>query len=80
VLAVNVLPDAGGLRELEAFWRSRGGGDVVFAEDTRREALTAFQIRVAGTKVIVDRKGRVAFRETSVMSYEKLRSAAEQAL
>ena len=80
MIALNVVPQAGNLRVWEAFWRRAGGGDVLFAEDIRGDAVPAFNVRTAGTKIIIDRKGQVVFREPRTMGYEQLRSAAKQAL
>lgn len=80
MVAINILPQAGDLREWERYWRSLGGGDVLFAEDASREATAAFNIRAAGTKVIVDRKGRIVFRDVGITPYEQLQSIIERAL
>jgi len=80
VVAINILPQRASLRAWEGFWRSLGGGEALFAEDIRGEAVPAFNVRALGTKVIINRKGQVVYRDSGVTPYEKLRSAVERAL
>ena len=79
VVAVNVFPQYD-LRQWENYWRSVGGGDAVFAEDVNREAVVAFKVRAAGTKIIINRKGQITYRNSRTTTYEKLRSEVKKAL
>jgi len=79
VVAVNVFPQYD-LRQWENYWRSVGGGDALFAEDTDRKAIVAFNVRVPGTKIIINRKGQIIFRSARGITYEKLRSELDKAL
>jgi hypothetical protein len=77
---VNILPQRAPLRVWKAFWQSVGGGeDVVFAEDTGQRAVAAFNVRALGTTIIVNREGRVVYRD-SAPPYETLRSEVDKAL
>jgi hypothetical protein len=80
VVAVNVLPQAGSLALWEEYWRSSGGGDALFAEDTHQQAARSFGVRAAGTKVVIDRAGRIVLRESRSMPYERLRQLVERLL
>ncbi len=79
VVAINVFPQYS-LRQWEEFWRSVGGGDALFAEDTNQRAVVAYKIRAAGTKIIIDREGKIVYRNGGVTTYEKLRSEVDKAL
>jgi hypothetical protein len=78
-VAINIVPETG-LEQWAEYWRSVGGGDVVYAQDTRREAVRAFRIRSAGSTIILDRKGREVYRDSSATDYETLKAAVERAL
>ncbi len=79
VVAINVFPQYS-LRQWEAYWRSVGGGDALFAEDVNQRAIVAFNVRPAGTKIIIDREGKIVYRNGGVTTYEKLRSEVDKAL
>jgi len=79
VVAVNIFP-AAGLDHWTQYWKSVGGGDVVYAQDTRREAIRALQVRFAGATVVIDRQGREVWRDNSATDYETLKAAVERAL
>jgi hypothetical protein len=79
VVAVNIFP-AAALDSWTRYWKSVGGGDVVYAQDTRREAVRALEVRSAGATVVLDRQGREVWRDHSATDYETLKSAVEQAL
>ena len=79
VVAINVFPRYS-LRQWEAYWRSVGGGDALFAEDTNQRTVVAFKIRAAGRKIIINRERQIVYRKVGVTSYEKLRSEVDKAL
>ncbi|OGA45480.1 MAG: hypothetical protein A3G24_10520 [Betaproteobacteria bacterium RIFCSPLOWO2_12_FULL_62_13] len=80
MIAINVLADSASLRQWEEYWRSVGGEDVLFAEDARGEAVAGFNIRAAGTKIIIDRAGQIIFRDSRITPYEQLRALVERVL
>ena len=79
VIAVNLLLSAP-LDYWRQYWRRVGGGDVVYAQDTRREAVRALQIQTAGATVVIDRQGRIVWRDLYATPYEQLQAAVEKAL
>lgn len=79
VVAINVFPQYS-LRQWEAYWRSVGGGDAIFAEDSNQRATVAYNVRASGTKIIIDREGHIVYRAAGVTTYEKLRSEVDKAL
>jgi len=78
VVAVNIVPQAT-LQQWQAFWKSLGAGDVVWAQDSG-QAVTAFNVQALGTTIVVDRKGRVVYRDAGATPYETLRRAVLKAL
>lgn len=79
VVAVNIEPSV----RIEAFadwWRSFGAPDVVFAADVGRQATTAFGVRFLGTKVFVDRTGRIRRTSAGIAGYDTLRRFVETLL
>ena len=78
VIAINIFPSAS-LAEWKDYWQRAGGGDVIFAQDTRHEAMRALEIRSAGATVVVDREGREVYRDGSATAYHVLKAAVEKA-
>ncbi len=79
VVAVNVFPQIA-LQRWADYWRRAGGGDVVYAQDTRREAIRTLDVQTAGATVVLDREGRVVFSDRFATAYETLKDAVERAL
>ncbi len=79
MIAVNVFPQIP-LDEWERYWRQvAGSGGVIFAQDTRREAIRALDVSTAGATVILDEERRVAFRDRYTTSYEDLKRGVAKA-
>ncbi|MCZ6474231.1 MAG: hypothetical protein O6934_12395 [SAR324 cluster bacterium] len=79
VIAVNLLLSAP-LEYWRQYWRRVGGGDVVYAQDTRREAVRELRIQTAGATVVIDRQGRIVWRDLYASPYVELQAAVEKAL
>lgn len=80
VVAVNIVPQ-NSLQQWQAFWKSLGAGDVVWAQDTPDgQAVRAYNIQALGTTVIVGRDGRVVYRDAAATSYKKLQAEVLKAL
>lgn len=79
MIAVNLLVSAP-LDYWRQYWRGVGGGDVVYAQDTRMEAVRALRIQTAGATVVINRKGRIVFRDLYATPYEQLKEAVQKAL
>ncbi|MCH9044513.1 MAG: TlpA family protein disulfide reductase [SAR324 cluster bacterium] len=78
VIAVNVFSQFS-LEDWEKYWREVGGGDVIYAHDPRREAIRTLNVRTAGATVIIDKQGRIAFKDQFATTYEELKEAVEKA-
>ena len=79
VVAVNIEPYYA-LKEWQAFWLDITDLPVTWAQDAQGRAVQAFELTALGTKIIVDRKGRIVYRSAGVAGYEVLRAAIEAAL
>ena len=79
VVAVNVEPWSP-LEEWVAYWRSKGAGDVIWATDTDQSVVRAFQVRTLGTTIIIDRDGRISYRDDGATPYEVLKTAVMKVL
>lgn len=81
VVAINIVPERASLGQWKAFWLYVGGGeDVLFAEDIGQRAVGVFNVRGLGTTIIIDRQGRVVYRDSGATTYWKLRSEVDKAL
>ena len=78
VIAVNVFSQIP-LEHWEKFWRDAGGGDAIYAHDPRREAIRTLNVRTAGATVIIDKQGRIVFKDESATTYKVLKEAVERA-
>jgi len=78
VIAVNVFSQYS-LESWEEFVRDNGGGDAIYAHDPRREAIRTLNVRTVGSTVIIDKYGRIVFKDESATSYKVLKEAVERA-
>lgn len=78
-----LLVDVGGVTDaelLEYYRDSLGGGDHLYAEDTGFSIATAYELKLLGTTVVVDRAGRIAFRDEELTPAPRLISVVDQLL
>ena len=82
VVAINFSPQFYSLDVWRDFWKRLGAADVLWAQDTpQANAMKAYgAIPFAGTTVIVDRKGRITYRDDGITSYERYRADIEKVL
>lgn len=78
-MAVNIYP-AAGLKKWKKYWLSLGGGEVIYAQDSRMEAVKVLKIKTAGSTVIINRQGRIVYQDRSATTYEVLKEGVEKAL
>jgi len=79
VVAINTQPFYN-LQYWKTFWRSLGAGDVLWAQDSDYSAIAAYNVLNLGTTIIINRQGRIIYRDGGVTSYNKLRAEVEKAL
>ena len=79
VVAINIHPFYN-LQYWKTFWRSLGAGDVLWAQDTDYSAIAAYDALTLGTTIVIDRQGRIVYRDGGATSYDKLRTEVENAL
>ena len=78
MIAVNVFSQFS-LESWEKFLRDSGGGDAIFAHDPRREAIRTLNVRTVGSTVIIDKYGRIVFKDGFATAYKVLKEAVERA-
>ena len=78
-MAINIVPQYP-LKAWRAFWRSTGADDVTWAADTSGDAVKAYQVVGLGTTIILDRQGRLVYRDASATSYQRLKAEVEKVL
>ncbi len=68
------------LQDWKRYWRGLGAGDVLWAQDLGGNAVSSFNVTALGTTIIIDREGRMVYRDAGATSYERLREEVERAL
>lgn len=66
--------------QLLQFKSDAHGGDHLWAMDIENRWALAYEIKTLDTTVIVDRQGRIAYRDGSSTPYQKLKEAVESLL
>ena len=55
------------------YWRSKGAGDVTWAAVGDGSVVRQFKVKYLGTTIIIDRQGRVSYRDAGPTPYETLK-------
>ena len=79
VVAINSFPYSS-LDEWVGYWRSKGASDVTWASVGDGAVVRQFQVRFLGTTIIIDRLGRISYRDDGATPYETLKSEIEKIL
>lgn len=66
--------------QLLQFKNSVNGGDHFWAMDTENRWAQAYEIRMLDTTIIIDREGRIAYKDESSTPYQKLKDEVESLL
>ncbi len=77
VVAVNTAPFAS-LEDWKEFWKSKGAADVTWAMDSEGQMVHLFNVYSLGTTIIIDRQGRLTYRDDGATTYEVLRAEVEE--
>ncbi len=78
-MAVNTAPFSS-LEDWKDFWKSKDAADVTWATDAKGELLQQFRVFSLGTTVIIDRQGRIAYRDDGATPYEVLLAEVTEVL
>ena len=78
-MAVNTAPFAS-IEDWKQYWKSKDAADVTWATDTNGELVRQFRVFSLGTTVIIDREGRIAFRDDVATPYEILLAEVKEVL
>ena len=79
VVAINTAPFAS-LEDWKEFWKSKGAADVTWATDPDGQLVQLFKVFSLGTTVIIDRQGRISYRDDGATPYDVLLAQVENAL
>ncbi len=79
VVAVNTAPFSS-LEDWKEYWKSKDAEDVTWATDTTGELVQQFRVYSLGTTVIIDREGRIAYRDDTATPYEVLLAQVKEVL
>ncbi len=78
-MAVNIAPSYA-LDEWVGYWKSKGAADVTWATVGEPSVARQFSVTYLGTTIIIDRQGRISYRDAGATSYETLRAEIEAIL
>ena len=79
VLAINTAPWIP-VEDWRDYWRSKGAMDVSWVNDVGQQMLRSFEVTSLGTTIIIDRQGRVSYRDAGATPYDVLRTEIEKTL
>ena len=79
VVAINSAPFAS-LEDWKQFWKSKDAADVIWATDTEQQLVRLFKVYSLGTTIIINRQGRISYRDGGATPYHILRAEVEKVL
>ena len=79
MLAINTAPWIP-VEDWRDYWRSKDAEDVAWANDEGQEMFKSFAVTSLGTTIIIDRKGRISYRDAGATPYDVLRAEIEKTL
>ena len=79
MVAINTAPFAS-LEDWKQFWKSKDAADVTWATDPDGQLLHLFNVYSLGTTIIIDRQGRLSYRDDGATAYQILRAKVEEIL
>ena len=79
VLAINTAPWIP-VEDWRDYWRSKGAADVSWVNDVGQQMIKSFEVTSLGTTIIIDRQGRVSYRDAGATSYDVVRTGIEKTL
>jgi len=79
VVAINTAP-WNSLEEWKEFWKSLDAADVIWAADKDNQLVRQFKVYSLGTTIVIDRQGRISYRDNGATPYQTLRTEVEKIL
>ncbi len=79
MLAINTAPWIP-VEAWRDYWYSKGATEVSWANDVDQRLVKSFQVTSLGTTIIIDRQGRISYRDAGATPYDVLRTEIEKAL
>ena len=80
VVGINQAAHLYSLDDWRRFWTVSGALNVTWAQDHDLQATRAYKVTALGTTIVIDRKGRIVYRDEGVTSYDTLRSEIDEVL
>ncbi len=79
MLAINTAPFSS-LKDWKEFWKSKDAADVTWATDPDGRLVQLFRVYSLGTTIIIDRQGRISYRDGGATPYSTLESQVKPLL
>ena len=79
MLAINTAPWIP-VEAWRDYWWSKGAEDVSWVNDVDQQMLKTFEVTSLGTTIIIDRQGRITYRDAGATPYDVLRTEIEKTL
>ena len=79
MVAVNTAPFSS-LEDWKKYWKSKDAADVTWANDVTGELVQQYRVFSLGTTVIIDREGRIAYRDGAATPYDVLLAKVKEVL
>ena len=68
------------LQDWKDFWKSKKAADVTWATDAEGRLVQLFKVYSLGTTIIIDREGRITYRDDGATLYKILKAQVESVL
>lgn len=79
VVAVNIASFSS-LEDWKEFWKSLDAADVTWATDSEGGLVQLFKVYSLGSTIIIDRQGRISYRDGAATPYDTLRAEVQKIL
>ena len=79
VVAINTASFSS-LEDWKKFWKSKNAADVTWATDLDQQLVRLFRVYSLGATIIIDRQGRISYRDDWATTYETLEAQVEPLL
>ena len=79
MVAINTAPFSS-LEDWKEFWKSKDAANVTWATDPDGRMVQLFKVYSLGTTIIIDRQGRISYRDDGATPYSTLESQVKPLL
>ena len=78
-MAINIAPFSS-LEDWKGFWKSQDAADVTSGTDVDGRLVQLFKVYSLGTTIIINRQGRISYRDDGATPYSTLESQVKPLL